>query len=93
MGSFISNRTLLQVQRYLTLALETAYRIGEKPVSPGVVETIRSISVNLLFVHVLHIMHIVHITVIHSRHGIGAVIGELGVEPLMNGGDQRLVFR
>jgi hypothetical protein len=44
-------------------------------------------------IHVLHSVHFLHITVIHSRHGIGAVIGKLGVEPLMNGGDQRLIFR
>ena len=56
----------------------------------------RSITVNLLLVHImhfLHVMHIVHITVIHSRHGIGAVIGKLGIEPFMNGVDQRLIFR
>lgn len=35
-------RTPLQVQRYLTLALEAAYQIGEKPVSPEVVESVLS---------------------------------------------------
>ena len=33
---------MLQVQRYLTLALEAAYQIGEKPVSPEVVESVLS---------------------------------------------------
>ena len=35
-------RTPLQVQRYLTLALEAAYQIGEKPVSYEIVESILS---------------------------------------------------
>lgn len=35
-------RTPLQVQRYLTLALEAAYQVGEKPVSPEVVESVLS---------------------------------------------------
>jgi hypothetical protein len=38
-------------------------------------------------------MYIVHITMIHPRQGIEAVIGELGIEPLMNGVDQLLAFR
>lgn len=48
------------------------------------------IRANLLFVH---IMHVLHITVIHSRHGIGTMIGKLGIKTLMNGGYQRLIFR
>jgi type II secretory pathway predicted ATPase ExeA len=35
-------RTPLQVQRYLTLALEAAYQIGEKPVSYDIVESVLS---------------------------------------------------
>lgn len=35
-------RTPLQVQRYLTLALEAAYQIGEKPISAEVVESVLS---------------------------------------------------
>lgn len=35
-------RTPLQVQRYLTLALEAAYLVGEKPVSAEVVESVLS---------------------------------------------------
>jgi type II secretory pathway predicted ATPase ExeA len=35
-------RTPLQVQRYLTLALEAAYQIGENPISANVVETVLS---------------------------------------------------
>jgi type II secretory pathway predicted ATPase ExeA len=35
-------RTPLQVQRYLTLALEAAYQVGEKPVSPEIVESVLS---------------------------------------------------
>jgi type II secretory pathway predicted ATPase ExeA len=35
-------RTPLQVQRYLTLALEAAYQIGEKPVSYNIVESVLS---------------------------------------------------
>ena len=35
-------RTPLQVQRYLTLALEAAYQAGEKPVSPEVVGSVLS---------------------------------------------------
>lgn len=35
-------RTPLQVQRYLTLALEAAYRIGEKPISAEMVESVLS---------------------------------------------------
>ncbi len=35
-------RTPLQVQRYLTLALEAAYQIGEKPVSYAIVESVLS---------------------------------------------------
>ncbi len=38
----IKLRTPLQVQRYLTLALEAAYQIGEKPISPEVVESVLS---------------------------------------------------
>lgn len=38
----IKLRTPLQVQRYLTLALEAAYQIGEKPVSSEVVESVLS---------------------------------------------------
>lgn len=33
---------LLQVQRYLTLALEAAYQVGEKPLSSEVVESVLS---------------------------------------------------
>ena len=35
-------RTPLQVQRYLALALEAAYQVGEKPVSPEIVESVLS---------------------------------------------------
>ena len=35
-------RTPLQVQRYLTLTLEAAYQIGEKPISADVVESVLS---------------------------------------------------
>jgi type II secretory pathway predicted ATPase ExeA len=35
-------RTPLQVQRYLTLALEAAYQIGEKPISAEMVESVLS---------------------------------------------------
>jgi type II secretory pathway predicted ATPase ExeA len=35
-------RTPLQVQRYLTLALEAAYQIGDKPVSYNIVESVLS---------------------------------------------------
>lgn len=35
-------RTPLQVQRYLTLALESAYQVGEKPISAEVVESVLS---------------------------------------------------
>jgi type II secretory pathway predicted ATPase ExeA len=35
-------RTPLQVQRYLTLALEADYQVGDKPISPEVVESVLS---------------------------------------------------
>jgi hypothetical protein len=50
----------------------------------------RSIRVNLLLMHNIYIMHI---TMIRPKQGIEAVIGKLGIEPLMNGADQLLAFR
>jgi hypothetical protein len=35
-------RTPLQVQRYLALALEAVYQVGDKPISPEVVESVLS---------------------------------------------------
>ena len=45
------------------------------------------------FFYALPPLLLVHITVFHSMHGIGTVIGKLGIEPVMNGIDQSLILR
>jgi hypothetical protein len=40
--------TLLQIEHYLTLALEQAYRFGEKPVTPEIIATVMAPDIEAL---------------------------------------------
>ncbi|NEQ78588.1 MAG: AAA family ATPase [Okeania sp. SIO2C9] len=60
---FLAERlvTPLQIQQYLTLALEEAYRVGQKPVEPEIIEAVLTSGLNELEPHL-------------SRHGYSSKI-------------------